>query len=118
MHRKADPRDRRGVLVHVTDRGLALRRKLSEQIEAEELLGEATDEQVAALAGRAGRPDRALALTVTVWNSSARKQSGEEVLGEMDKFPQDYELFELGDVTLQHGACCVAHSLPTRRSAS
>ena len=49
VHRKADPRDRRGVLVGVTDRGLALRRKLSEQIEAEELLGEATDEQVAAL---------------------------------------------------------------------
>ena len=44
VHRKADPRDRRGVLVHITDRGLALQRKLSEQIEAEDLLGEATDE--------------------------------------------------------------------------
>jgi DNA-binding MarR family transcriptional regulator len=49
VHRKADPRDRRGVLVHITDRGLALRRTLSQQIEAEDLLGDATDTQVAAL---------------------------------------------------------------------
>ena len=34
-HRKADPRDRRRVLVHITRRGLALQRTLSERIEAE-----------------------------------------------------------------------------------
>ena len=31
VHRKADPRDRRGVLVHITRRGLALQRRLSER---------------------------------------------------------------------------------------
>ncbi len=35
VHRKADPRDRRGVLVHITRRGLALQRRLSERIAAE-----------------------------------------------------------------------------------
>jgi DNA-binding MarR family transcriptional regulator len=49
VHRKPDPRDRRGVLVHITERGLALQRKLSDQIEAEALLGEADEHEVAAL---------------------------------------------------------------------
>ena len=31
VHRKPDPRDRRGVLVHLTDRGLALQARLSER---------------------------------------------------------------------------------------
>jgi DNA-binding MarR family transcriptional regulator len=35
VHRKADPRDRRRVLVHLTTRGEALRRRLSERIAAE-----------------------------------------------------------------------------------
>jgi DNA-binding MarR family transcriptional regulator len=34
-HRKADPRDRRRVLVHITRRGLAPQRQLSERIAAE-----------------------------------------------------------------------------------
>jgi DNA-binding MarR family transcriptional regulator len=35
VHRKADPRDRRRVLVHLTRRGQAARRRLSERITAE-----------------------------------------------------------------------------------
>ena len=35
VHRKPDPRDRRGVLVHITERGLALGAALSERIAAE-----------------------------------------------------------------------------------
>jgi DNA-binding MarR family transcriptional regulator len=36
VHRKADPRDRRRVLVHITRRGQALQRQLSERIAAEQ----------------------------------------------------------------------------------
>ena len=35
VHRKADPGDRRRVLVHITRRGLALQRQLSDRIAAE-----------------------------------------------------------------------------------
>ena len=47
-HRKADPRDRRRVLVHITRRGLALQRTLSERIEAESatILGDADEHDV------------------------------------------------------------------------
>jgi DNA-binding MarR family transcriptional regulator len=50
-HRKADPRDRRRVLVHVTRRGLALQHTLSERIEAESeaILGDADEQDVAEL---------------------------------------------------------------------
>jgi DNA-binding MarR family transcriptional regulator len=50
-HRKADPRDRRRVLVHITRRGLALQRTLSERIEAESaaILGDADEQDVADL---------------------------------------------------------------------
>ena len=50
-HRKADPRDRRRVLVHITRRGLALQRTLSERIEAESaaILGDADGQDVADL---------------------------------------------------------------------
>jgi len=50
-HRKADPRDRRRVLVHITRRGLALQRTLSERIEAESaaILGEVDERDVADL---------------------------------------------------------------------
>jgi DNA-binding MarR family transcriptional regulator len=50
-HRKADPRDRRRVLVHITRRGLALQRTLSERIEAESeaILGDADEQDVAEL---------------------------------------------------------------------
>jgi DNA-binding MarR family transcriptional regulator len=50
-HRKADPRDRRRVLVHITRRGLALQRTLSERIEAESatILGDADEHDVADL---------------------------------------------------------------------
>jgi DNA-binding MarR family transcriptional regulator len=50
-HRKADPRDRRRVLVHITRRGLALQRALSERIEAESaaILGDTDEQDVADL---------------------------------------------------------------------
>jgi DNA-binding MarR family transcriptional regulator len=50
-HRKADPRDRRRVLVHITRRGLAPQRQLSERIAAERdaILGKVEDSDVAAL---------------------------------------------------------------------
>jgi len=50
-HRKADPLDRRRVLVHITRRGLALQRQLSERIAAERdaILGEVEESDVAAL---------------------------------------------------------------------
>jgi DNA-binding MarR family transcriptional regulator len=50
-HRKADPRDRRRVLVHITGRGLALQRELSDRIAAESdtILGDADDGDVADL---------------------------------------------------------------------
>jgi len=35
VHRKPDPRDRRSVLVHLTQRGLAMQRRLSERIAVE-----------------------------------------------------------------------------------
>ena len=49
VHRKPDPRDRRGVLVHITERGSALQARLSAQVAAENLLGEADELEVAAL---------------------------------------------------------------------
>ena len=49
VHRKPDPRDRRGVLVHLTERGLALQARLSEQIAAERLLGDVDERELAAL---------------------------------------------------------------------
>jgi DNA-binding MarR family transcriptional regulator len=51
VHRKADPRDRRGVLVHITRRGLALQRRLSERIAAENdaIFGELDELEVAGL---------------------------------------------------------------------
>jgi DNA-binding MarR family transcriptional regulator len=50
-HRKADPRDRRRVLVHITRRGLVLQRQLSERIAAESdaILGDADAQDVAHL---------------------------------------------------------------------
>ncbi len=41
VHRTADPRDRRGVLVQITRRGLALQQALSQEIAAERLFGDA-----------------------------------------------------------------------------
>jgi DNA-binding MarR family transcriptional regulator len=49
VHRKPDPRDRRGVLVHITERGQALAAALSERIAAERLLGDVDDAQAGAL---------------------------------------------------------------------
>jgi DNA-binding MarR family transcriptional regulator len=49
VHRKPDPRDRRGVLVHITERGQALVAALSERIAAERLLGEVSEPEAAAL---------------------------------------------------------------------
>ena len=49
VHRKPDPRDRRGVLVHITERGQALAAALSERIAAERLLGDVGEPEAAAL---------------------------------------------------------------------
>lgn len=49
VHRKPDPRDRRGVLVHITGRGLALKSALSERIVAERMLGDVDEHEAAAL---------------------------------------------------------------------
>ncbi len=51
VHRKADPRDRRGVLVHITRRGLALQRRLSDRIVAESdaIFGELDEFEVTGL---------------------------------------------------------------------
>jgi DNA-binding MarR family transcriptional regulator len=49
VHRKPDPRDRRGVLVHITERGQALNAELSERIAAERLLGDIDQREAAAL---------------------------------------------------------------------
>jgi len=49
VHRKPDPRDRRGVLVHITERGQALAATLSERIAAERLLGDVDEREAAAL---------------------------------------------------------------------
>jgi DNA-binding MarR family transcriptional regulator len=49
VHRKPDPRDRRGILVHITERGLALKGALSERIVAEQMLGDVDEHEAAAL---------------------------------------------------------------------
>jgi DNA-binding MarR family transcriptional regulator len=51
VHRKVDPRDRRGVLVHLTRRGAAMQRTLSDLIaaEAEAIFGDADEREVADL---------------------------------------------------------------------
>jgi DNA-binding MarR family transcriptional regulator len=49
VHRKPDPRDRRGVLVHITERGQALAAALSDRIAAERLLGDVDERDAAAL---------------------------------------------------------------------
>lgn len=51
VHRKADPGDRRRVLVHITARGQALRRELSEAIAAEhdEIFSAADESRLARL---------------------------------------------------------------------
>jgi DNA-binding MarR family transcriptional regulator len=51
VHRKADPHDRRRVLVHITRRGRDLQRRLSERIaaESEAILGDADERDVAEL---------------------------------------------------------------------
>lgn len=51
VYRKADPEDRRGVLVHVTARGSALYRRLSERIAADNgaIFGDVDTDEVARL---------------------------------------------------------------------
>ena len=50
VHRKPDPRDRRGVLVHITERGLALQRALSERDRRRApMLGDVDEQEAAAL---------------------------------------------------------------------
>jgi DNA-binding MarR family transcriptional regulator len=49
VHRKPDPRDRRGVLVHLTERGLALQAELSALIADEQLLGDLDEREFAVL---------------------------------------------------------------------
>jgi DNA-binding MarR family transcriptional regulator len=51
VHRKADPRDRRSVLVHLTRRGQTVRRRLSECIAAEHdaIFGDMDESELAAV---------------------------------------------------------------------
>ena len=49
VHRKPDPRDRRGILVHLTERGLALQAQLSALIADERLLGDVDERELAPL---------------------------------------------------------------------
>ena len=49
VHRKPDPRDRRGILVHLTERGLALQAQLSALIADERLLGDVDERELASL---------------------------------------------------------------------
>jgi DNA-binding MarR family transcriptional regulator len=49
VHRKPDPRDRRGILVHLTERGLALQAQLSALIAGERLLGDVDERELATL---------------------------------------------------------------------
>lgn len=49
VHRKPDPRDRRGILVHLTERGLALQAQLSALIADERLLGDVDERESASL---------------------------------------------------------------------
>jgi DNA-binding MarR family transcriptional regulator len=49
VHRKPDPRDRRGILVHLTERGLALQAQLSALIADERLLGDFDERELAPL---------------------------------------------------------------------
>ena len=49
VHRKPDPSDRRGVLVHITERGLTLQRELSARIEAARPIGDLEERQAGAL---------------------------------------------------------------------
>jgi len=49
VHRKPDPRDRRGILVHLTERGLALQAELSALIADEQLLGDLDEREFAVL---------------------------------------------------------------------
>jgi DNA-binding MarR family transcriptional regulator len=53
VHRKADPRDRRRVLVHLTRRGQAARRRLSERIatERDTILGDVDEYELASVLG-------------------------------------------------------------------
>jgi DNA-binding MarR family transcriptional regulator len=49
VHRKPDPRDRRGVLVHIAPRGLELQRTLSETIATERMLADVDERDASAL---------------------------------------------------------------------
>ena len=62
VHRKPDPRDRRGVLVHLTDRGLALQARSRSRSRPSSLLGDLDRRAARGAAGLARRPGRALAL--------------------------------------------------------
>ena len=51
VHRKADPRDRRRVLVHLTRRGASMQRRLSDRIAAEHetIFGDVDEHELAAV---------------------------------------------------------------------
>ena len=51
VHRKADPRDRRRVIIHLTRRGQALQRRLSDRITAEQgaIFGDVHEHELAAV---------------------------------------------------------------------
>ena len=49
VHRTPDPRDRRSILVHLTERGLALQDQLSALIAEKRLLGDVEERELTAL---------------------------------------------------------------------
>jgi DNA-binding MarR family transcriptional regulator len=54
VHRTPDPSDRRGILVHLTERGLALQAELSALIASERLLGDVDERALAPLLDELG----------------------------------------------------------------
>ena len=100
-----DPRDRRGVLVHLTERGLALNAARRRRHRGGRVLGDVDPSDAQAAAACWTRSSSVLARCADVHPSEIVPRNhlapGEAVVGE---FVQDYEVFDLGDVGLQSGA--------------
>ena len=65
VHRTPDPRDRRGVLVHLTERGLTLQARLSERDRRRRAARRDRRAELAALLDALDRARRSLALIAT-----------------------------------------------------
>ena len=117
VHRTPDPRDRRGVLVHLTERGLTLQARLSEQIAADGLLGDTDEQEAGGAAGRAHRARRSLALIapneIVPFGSNLRGGRGR-----MDRFRRTTRSSTSVSSRCRAAPWSTAASSPTRRSAS